>query len=94
MRNFDKKEVTKLSAAAIILVFLLTMFSIDLGLGIPPLGSVLFPGNGLWNVPGEVPEVENLRVAGMTDDVTVIRDEWGIPHIYASNEGDLSFALG
>lgn len=76
MRNFDKKEITKLSAAAIILVFLMTMFSIDLGLGIPPLGSVLFPGNGLWNVPGEVPVVENLRVSSMSGDVNIIRDEW------------------
>ena len=35
-----------------------------------------------------------LRVAGLVDDVTVIRDRWGIPHIFAKNANDLFFAQG
>ncbi|MBA7524495.1 hypothetical protein ES705_16635 [subsurface metagenome] len=31
---------------------------------------------------------------GLRGEVTVIRDEWGIPHIYASYEEDLFFAQG
>ncbi len=32
--------------------------------------------------------------AGLTDTVEVIRDAWGIPHIYAKNAHDLFFAQG
>jgi len=34
------------------------------------------------------------RVDGLQVEVTVIRDGWGIPHIYASNSHDLFFAQG
>jgi penicillin amidase len=34
------------------------------------------------------------RVVGLQHDVTVYRDEWGIPHIYASSVEDLFFAQG
>ena len=68
-------------------------FSIDLGV-VPPLGNLLFPGNGLWTVPSEVPTEEHVTHPSLSDEVIVIRDEWGIPHIYASNYSDLTFALG
>jgi len=93
MRKLDKKLIIKLAAVIMIAIISMSLFSIDLGI-IPPLGSLLFPGNGLWKVPGEVPAEERLTIPGLSADVTVIRDEWGIPHIYASNEEDLSFALG
>jgi len=35
-----------------------------------------------------------LSVAGLQDTVEILRDEWGIPHIYASNMHDLIFAQG
>jgi len=35
-----------------------------------------------------------LEVAGLNDTVEILRDEWGIPHIYASNLHDLFFAQG
>jgi penicillin amidase len=35
-----------------------------------------------------------LRVPGLRDGVEVLRDRWGIPHIYASNLHDLLFAQG
>ncbi|HEX7138669.1 MAG TPA: penicillin acylase family protein [Vicinamibacterales bacterium] len=35
-----------------------------------------------------------LSVAGLSDEVRVVRDRWGIPHIYAKNAGDLFFAQG
>ena len=35
-----------------------------------------------------------LRVPGLNARVEVIRDEWGIPHIYAENDDDLFFAQG
>ncbi|GAI82522.1 unnamed protein product, partial [marine sediment metagenome] len=74
-------------------IILMTIFSLPL-MGIPPLGDLLFPGNGVWKVPGELPAAERLNIPGLRDEVTVIRDEWGIPHIYASYEEDLFFAQG
>jgi penicillin amidase len=34
------------------------------------------------------------EVAGLNDTVEILRDEWGVPHIYASNPYDLFFAQG
>lgn len=35
-----------------------------------------------------------LKVAGLQQPVQVLRDEWGVPHIYAQNTDDLFFAQG
>ncbi len=35
-----------------------------------------------------------IRVAGLQSPVEVIRDRWGVPHIYAENQDDLFFAQG
>jgi penicillin amidase len=35
-----------------------------------------------------------LRVPGLTAEVEVLRDRWGVPHIYAKNMDDLFFAQG
>jgi penicillin G amidase len=35
-----------------------------------------------------------LQVPGLTDEVRIVRDRWGIPHIYAKNTDDLFFAQG
>ncbi|MBI3659361.1 penicillin acylase family protein [Candidatus Acetothermia bacterium] len=41
------------------------------------------------------PEIRGpLRLNGLTDKVEVIRDPWGVPHLYAQNEEDLFFAQG
>jgi penicillin amidase len=34
------------------------------------------------------------KVAGLTEDVQVVRDTWGVPHIYAKSTEDLFFAQG
>src|SRR4030042_1529624 len=36
----------------------------------------------------------DLQVAGLKDSVEILRDEFGVPHIYASNTYDLFFAQG
>jgi penicillin amidase len=93
MRNLTKKAVIKLSFFIPFTIILMTVFSMPL-MGIPSLGGLLFPGNGLWKVPGDLPVAERLDIPGLNGEVTVIRDEWGIPHIYASYEEDLFFAQG
>ncbi|MEZ0540871.1 penicillin acylase family protein [Fibrella arboris] len=37
---------------------------------------------------------QNLRVTGLEQPVEVLRDQWGVNHIYAKNEHDLFFAQG
>jgi penicillin amidase len=37
---------------------------------------------------------ENLSVPGLNQPVEILRDRWGVSHIYASNEHDLFFAQG
>jgi penicillin amidase len=46
-------------------------------------------------LPPLVPQVSGeLGVPGLTAPVRVVRDTWGVPHIYAQNDGDLFFAQG
>lgn len=36
----------------------------------------------------------NLKIKGLTQKVEVLRDQWGVNHIYAQNEHDLFFTQG
>ena len=43
----------------------------------------------------KLPKIEgSIKVKGLTNEVEIIRDKWGIPHIYASNLKDVLFAQG
>jgi penicillin G amidase len=44
--------------------------------------------------PSETLKSENLAMPGLTQPVEIIKDHWGISHIYAKNESDLFFAQG
>jgi len=37
---------------------------------------------------------ETLRISGLKESVEILKDRWGISHIYAKNESDLFFAQG
>jgi penicillin G amidase len=40
-------------------------------------------------------EIEGtFKISGLQSEVQILRDEWGIPHIYAENQQDLFFAQG
>src|SRR6185437_10331520 len=41
-----------------------------------------------------LPPAEKLAAPGLTAPVEIIKDRWGISHIYAKNENDLFFAQG
>ncbi|HEY8055364.1 MAG TPA: penicillin acylase family protein, partial [Terriglobales bacterium] len=42
----------------------------------------------------QTPATTHLTAAGLEQPVTILRDHWGIAHIYAQNEHDLFFAQG
>jgi penicillin amidase len=48
-----------------------------------------------WLGRRRLPQIEGpLSLPGLSGQVEVIRDRWGVPHIYASNAHDLFFAQG
>lgn len=50
---------------------------------------------GVWTVRRSFPHVDGeLEVAGLNSQVEVLRDDWGVPHIYATTSHDLFFAQG
>jgi penicillin amidase len=56
---------------------------------------LILAGVGTWFVRRPWPQVKGtLAVAGLSAPVTVIRDQLGVPNLYAENEHDLFFAQG
>src|SRR5688572_24123306 len=50
---------------------------------------------GGWMFRRAWPQVDgNLEIAGLTAPVEVVRDRWGVPHLFAASERDLFFAQG
>src|SRR5690242_2504611 len=59
-----------------------SVLSLALALAAPALAQTAPPG------------ARTLRVAGLSQPVEVLRDRWGVNHIYANSEHDLFFAQG
>jgi len=58
------------------------------------IGSVLRAGF-TWLGRKRLPQIDGvLRAPGLSAPVEVIRDKWGVPHIYAANSHDTFFAQG
>lgn len=48
-----------------------------------------------WRVRRAWPEAEGeIAVAGLAAPVEVVRDRWGVPHLFGESESDLAFAQG
>ena len=48
-----------------------------------------------WLGRRSLPQIKgSLALAGLNAPVEIIRDRWGVPHIYAGNTPDLFFAQG
>jgi penicillin amidase len=57
--------------------------------------AIALGGVGTWFVRRPWPQVSGtVAVSGVSAPVEVIRDKWGVPHIYAQNEHDLFFTQG
>ncbi|TFG18554.1 MAG: hypothetical protein EU533_07645, partial [Promethearchaeota archaeon] len=92
MEKAEKKNILEVIILFIIILFPMIFLSMPL-LGFS-IGDLLFPGNGVWLVPGEVNEAVRINIPGLNGEVHVIRDEWGVPHIFAGYEEDLFFVQG
>ncbi len=57
--------------------------------------ALVIGGGGIYLIRRNFPQTSGtLTVPGLQAEVRVLRDEWGIPHIYAQNNHDLFFAQG
>lgn len=62
---------------------------------IPALGPLLSPFQGIWrNLPEKRPESETLAVRGLKENVEVVWDNYGVPHIFSKHPEDLYRAQG
>ena len=48
----------------------------------------------LWSPLPSHPGAEDLRAAAAAYDVEIIRDRWGVPHIYGERDEDTAFGVG
>jgi len=73
----------------LLLRVLLALLAIVLVVGLIGFGTVFVAVRRPWpRTDGEI------QVDGLKAEVTVIRDQWGVPHVYASSSHDLVFAQG
>jgi len=65
--------------------------------GLPALSTLLDPVDGLYRTARQAPPATGTTqqaVPGLSDSVTVVRDERGVPHIFASSDRAATIALG
>ena len=55
---------------------------------------LLFFGCLLWSCSSPIEDTEKINISGLKAPVEILRDQWGINHIYAENQEDLFFAQG
>lgn len=57
--------------------------------------SLVLAAAGVWFIRRSWPQLDGtISVSGLSAPVRVVRDQWGIPHIYAETDRDLVFAQG
>ena len=64
--------------------------------GLAPLGELLDPLDGLYRTArhAEHPPSQTLALDALDAPVTIVRDERGVPHIFADSDRDATIALG
>lgn len=62
----------------------------------PPLGKFLDPAQGVWQnaIIPDIPESGTIQIHGLIDEVNIVLNERGVPHIFAKNDHDLYLAQG
>ncbi|MCC5927035.1 MAG: penicillin acylase family protein [Bacteroidetes bacterium] len=79
----------------VISILLITALNTRIG-SIPPLGKFLDPISGVWRnalIP-DIPKDHEIRLPGVREQVRIIYNDRGVPHIFAENDYDLYYAMG
>lgn len=74
------------------------LYGLREGVGpVPPMGTLLDPADGLYRTARSTATASSeasLSIPALADSVTVLRDERGVPHIFAQRDRDAIIALG
>jgi penicillin amidase len=62
--------------------------------GLAVLAGLALGGGFLYLRSGVQPQTGEVRVEGLSGGIEIVRDEFGVPHVWADAERDLWFALG
>ncbi len=90
-------KIIKVSISAFITLGLVYFLNTTWNFGqpIPALGKFMDPFHGVWqNAETKERKREELKLAGLKEEVVVMYDSLLIPHIYAKNNDDLFFTQG
>jgi len=89
------KPILKSLILSIITIVLLIILSIPYG-QIPPPGKFFDPVIGFWQGArqDDSPYFQQLSITGLKNDVEIIFDHRGVPHIFGHNELDVFTAIG
>lgn len=74
---------------------LVIVLSMQMG-QLPPIGKFLDPINGIWQnalIP-DIPQSATIELSEASEEITIVFNERGVPHIFAQNDHDLYFATG
>ncbi|MEM0317738.1 MAG: penicillin acylase family protein [Candidatus Nezhaarchaeales archaeon] len=89
-----KKEVVGLVASLALMILLLIPYPIPLS----PyrLLTLTDPASGVWvnAVIAKLPAEKKVVMPGLTSQVIIVIDRYGVPHIFADSDKDLAFAIG
>jgi penicillin G amidase len=90
LRRFIKPALALLATLIIII-----LLAVPIG-PLPALGPLLSPIGGFWSAGSgdSFQSSEQLYLPGLIAKVTVLRDVYGIPHIFAQNDEDAAFVMG
>ena len=94
-REVVRKQGVRALAWSVLAVGLLLLLSLRTG-SVPPLGTLLDPKDGLWRTARHAlpPAEATLTLPALDDTVQVMRDERGVPHIFARSDRDAITAMG
>ncbi|MFX0206937.1 MAG: penicillin acylase family protein [Candidatus Hodarchaeota archaeon] len=87
------KEGVVLAISIVATLLLILILSAPI-MGMFALGPIVSPGGIFGASEGSNYVSETIGAEGVDNPVTIIRDQWGIPHIYAKTQKDAVFALG
>lgn len=89
------KKIFKLIVSIIVVSFLTAALSTSIG-GLPSFGNLLNPYNGGYETArlSEKPDKVSLNSDFVSNQVTVFRDNFGVPHVFAETDEEMVYTLG
>ncbi|MFW9995780.1 MAG: penicillin acylase family protein [Candidatus Odinarchaeota archaeon] len=94
MSEPKKPRIGRFIVSALFTVAIVMVFAVEVG-PFPPIGALIDPHGGLWQVPGNSELSDGTYIVdGIDNEISIIRDEWGVPHIFAQTDADAYFGIG